>query len=109
MGQQNSVQTNMTEKMDDSFEHVKRDDSTEIKILEGKKYSLTRINHHLKKEISDRRQKLFNLDTDIKKKEMDLARYNEELNKLKTDYYRLKDVTSEFKYNSRYNRHSSSL
>lgn len=109
MGQNNSVEQNMThiDKIDDAFEYVKRDDSTQVKILEGKKESLIKINHHLKKEISDRRQKLNNLDEQIKAKQIDLERYDDELKKLKTEYFRLKDVASEFKYNSRYGKRSS--
>lgn len=69
--------------------------------LEAKKQALNNTIFRLNKAISDKKSKICRMDDDIEKKKVEIKQFTENLNALKTEYFRLKDTVGEFKYNSR--------
>lgn len=64
---------------------------------------------YLTKEIDDKHKKLNELNIEISIKKADIKQYELELSKLKTDYFRLKEIASEFHYNSANRKRHQSL
>ena len=76
-------------------------DVASVMMLETKKRALNNTIFRLNKTISDKKGKINIMDNEIEKKKLAIEQYTENLNNLKTEYFRMRDTTSEYQYNSR--------